>query len=91
MSTTNSKYLSQSPITSSALPIQTVFRDENVCLGEIDWIFGVVGGKVHLGDTGDTSILGSGGRIRGGIRVNAHSVSVQSDGNHQTRKFSTVS
>ena len=65
MSTTNSKDLSQSPITSSALPIQTVLGDENVCLGVVDWIFGVLGGKIHLGDTGDTSILGSGRRIRG--------------------------
>ena len=33
--------------------------------GMVDWIFGVVGGKVHLGHTGDTSNVGTRGRIRG--------------------------
>ena len=33
--------------------------------GMDDWIFGVVGGKGHLGDTGDTSNVGTRGRIRG--------------------------
>ena len=31
--------------------------------GMVDWIFGVVGGKVHLGHTGNTE--GTRGRIRG--------------------------
>ena len=33
--------------------------------GMVDWIFGVVGGKVHLGHTGNTSTEGTRGRIRG--------------------------
>ena len=67
MSTTNSKRPSSTttPLTSSVLPIQTVFGDENASLGVVDLGSGAVGGKVHLGDTGDTSIWGSGGRIRG--------------------------
>ena len=66
MSTTSSKGPSSNttPLTSS-VPIQTVFGDENASLGVVDWGSGAVGGKVHLGDTGNTSIWGSGGRIRG--------------------------
>ena len=41
-------------------------------LGVVDWIFRAVGGKVHLGDTGDTSIWGVKGTDKGDIRVNAH-------------------
>ena len=33
--------------------------------GMVDWIFGVVGVKVHLGHTGNTSNGGTRGRIRG--------------------------
>ena len=65
MSPTNDKDLPQPLVTSSALPLQTVFGDENVYLGAVDWTLGVVGGKVHLGDTGRTSNVGTGGRIRG--------------------------
>ena len=63
MSTTNSKDLPQPSIHQelrSTLPRQTVFGDENG-FGVVDWIFGAVGGKVHLGDTGDTSIWGGQG------------------------------
>ena len=52
------------------------------CLGAVDWVFGAVGGKVLLGDTGDTSMWGIKGTDKGDIRVNAHLVSVQNYENH---------
>ena len=44
--------------------MQTVFGDENICLGVVHWIYGVVVGRFTW-EILNISIVGSRGRIRG--------------------------
>ena len=53
----------------------------------VDWILGVVGGKVLLGVTGSSSNMGSMGTDKGGIRFNVPLSSVQTQRIRQTRTF----
>lgn len=84
MSTTNGKNFLKRQYTNNfgLLFRGRLFSGMKTCLGAVDWVFGAVGGKVLLGDTGDTSMWGIKGTDKGDIRVNAHLVSVQNYENH---------